>query len=73
MNVIGYTLSVPDNGTFMFREKSELKRCAACGYPTKFLLHNPEYQLRRREVDYRNDGYFLDSLRGRNFFAPQQF
>lgn len=57
MGVIGYTLSVPDNGTFMFREKSDLKRCDACGYPVNFLDHNPNYQLRKRERDYKLDGY----------------
>jgi hypothetical protein len=57
MNIVGYTLSVPDNGTVMFREKSDLKRCEACGHPVSFFSHNPEYQLRKREADSRLDGY----------------
>src|ERR1044072_9226823 len=57
MRIIGYRLSGPDNGTFMFREKSDLKRCEACGYPLNFLAHNPNYELRKRERDYKLDGY----------------
>jgi len=59
MTVVGYTLSVPDNGTFMFRQKPDLKRCEACGYLLKSLPHNPEYQRRKREVDHKLDGYFV--------------
>jgi len=57
MTVVGYTLSVPDNGTFMSREKSESKRCDACGYLVNFLAHNPNYESRKRERDYKLDGY----------------
>jgi hypothetical protein len=58
VKVVGYTLSVPDNGTFMFRDASELERCEACGYVLTFMSHNPAYQLRKREADYQHDGYF---------------
>jgi hypothetical protein len=58
MNTVGYSLSIPDNGTFMFREKSALRRCPACGYSKRFMLHNPAYRANRREVDYKYDGYF---------------
>jgi hypothetical protein len=57
MNLIGYKLSGPDNGTFMFRERSELKRCPLCGYRVDFLNYNTDYQFRRREAD-QYDGYF---------------
>ena len=43
----------------MFRQKPDLKRCEACGYLLKFRPHNPEYQLRKREIDYKLDGYFV--------------
>lgn len=59
MNVIGYTLLVPDNGTFMFREKPDLKRCEACGYLLEFMPYNPEYQLRKSEVVDKLDGYVV--------------
>ena len=57
MSEIGYTPSVPDNGTFMFRQKTASKRCEGCGYLLKFLPHNPEYNRGKRENDYRLDGY----------------
>jgi hypothetical protein len=59
MQVIGYTLSVPDNGTFMFRDAAGIELCTSCGYPLDFLSFNPDYQLRKREVDYRHDGYYV--------------
>ncbi len=58
MNTIGYTLSVPDNGTYMFREKLGLRKYPGCGYSKPALRHNPAYRLNRREVDYQHDGYF---------------
>jgi hypothetical protein len=56
MNLVGYILSGPDNGTFMFRRESEVKRCPVCGYRVDFLAYNPEYEFRRREAD-KYDGY----------------
>ena len=56
MNLIGYDLSGPDNGTFMFRGGSEVKRCPLCGYYVDFLAYNPDYQFKRREAD-KYDGY----------------
>jgi hypothetical protein len=56
MNLIGYNLSGPDNGTYMFRDRSGLKRCPLCGYRLDFISHNPDYQFRRREAD-QYDGY----------------
>lgn len=58
MITVGYSLSVPDNGTYMFRDKLVLGRCSACGYLKNFSLHNPAYRIKRREVDYRYDGYY---------------
>ena len=57
MGVIGYTLSVPDNGTFMFPEKTDVKRCDVCGYPLDFLAYNPNYAFRKRARDSKLDGY----------------
>lgn len=57
MAVIGYTLAVPDNGTFMFPENTDLKRCEVCGYPVDFLSYNPNYAFRKRAPDSKLDGY----------------
>jgi len=78
MSVIGYTLSGPDNGTFMFREKSDLPRCDACGYPLDFLAHNPKYQFRKRERDSQKDGYVkrgadLSSTYDLHYIASERF
>jgi len=56
INIVGYTLSIPDNGRHMFMHKSERKRCSACSYPLKFLSYNPKFKSSSRIVD-RHDGY----------------
>ncbi len=51
--IVGYTVSVYDNGTDMFEhDDPKLERCPACGYRTNFFAHNSFYrQPRKRRSD----------------------
>jgi len=43
MNVVGYTLSGQDNGTYMFRDKSTLPTCSGCHCRLDFTATNSGY------------------------------
>jgi hypothetical protein len=64
MNVVGYTLSGQDNGTYMFRDKSTLPTCSGCHCRLDFTATNSGYQLTSSSADfsYTYDGQAIVSV-----------
>ena len=51
MKIVGYVLFGQDNGTRMFGSDSAVARCGTCGYILDVNASNPDYVLRRADLD----------------------
>ncbi len=67
MQIIGYTISGPDNGYRMFEDARHFDICTACGFRTNFQAHAPEFAIpaKRRLADltYTYDGQCIASVK----------
>ncbi|HXJ49333.1 MAG TPA: hypothetical protein VNF91_09220 [Candidatus Acidoferrum sp.] len=59
----GFSLSAPDNDSYMLRGPTPRAACGTCGLPLDRDWIEPHFQLNRRDLDvsYTYDGYLIGS------------